>query len=113
MYREQIQPTQAFDVLFEGAMKPLFEGLSRIVGHLRNRPHDDPEIVVVTHALHGMALSFRVSHAAILRRLGKESLADHDVEQIAGVIADLAVAAVSAGSTTPPTTDFGGDPDHG
>jgi AcrR family transcriptional regulator len=113
MYREQIQPTQAFDVLFEGAMKPLFEGLSRIVGHLRNRPHDDPEIVLAVHALHGMILTFRVSQAAILRRLGKESLSDEDVEQIASVVAALAVAAVSGEFTTPSTTDSERDPDHG
>jgi AcrR family transcriptional regulator len=111
MYREQIQPTEAFDVLFEGALKPLFEGLSRIIGHLRDRAHDDPEVVVVAHVLHGMILSFRASHTTILRRLGKESLSDDDVEQIAGVVADLAVAAVSTELTTPSATHS--ERDHG
>lgn len=95
VYGEQIRPTEAFEILYERSFRDLFETISMIVGRIRDLDHTDPEAILVAHAVHGQILTFRASRATILRRLNKASFSAADVEQIADLVASLAVAALA------------------
>ena len=78
--KEQQAPSEAFDRLFEGAMRGLAETTTQLVAIARGLPPESAEARVAAFTLVGQALVFRAAHAAVLRhlqwsRLGKDELA--------------------------------------
>jgi AcrR family transcriptional regulator len=84
--REQMDPSPAFDVLFERIMRPAHHLGCRLLGGLLGRPADDPEIMVRVFALFGQVLVFRIARAATARRLGWEALTDERVALVKDVL---------------------------
>ena len=80
--REQQQPSEAFDVLFERAMFPMLELVSQLLGALESKPPDSTEIRMLVVTIFGQTLIFRVARASVLRTLGVEELGPADVEAI-------------------------------
>ncbi|MEZ5666224.1 MAG: CerR family C-terminal domain-containing protein [Alphaproteobacteria bacterium] len=68
--REQMDPSPAFDVIYDGFMRGLHGLCCRLVGRLRGRPADDAEVVIVTTTLFGQILVFRAARATAQRALG-------------------------------------------
>ncbi len=84
--REQMQPTGAFDVLYEHLIRPVHSACSAAVGRLTGRPEDADETVIRTHAVMGQVLVFLSARETILRRLGRDALGPADAEEIRGII---------------------------
>ena len=95
--REHLQPTGAFDILYEGFMKPLQDALSAIVAELEGSSVDEASTVFKAHALLGQVLSFGVARQLLYRRLGRASLTQADVEAIAETVASLGSRALRRG----------------
>jgi AcrR family transcriptional regulator len=73
--REQQQPTEAFERLYQGAMKAKIETLIRLL--VRVRPDlAEPERRATAVMLFGQALVLRVGRASVCRVLGVEALGE-------------------------------------
>jgi AcrR family transcriptional regulator len=68
--REQMEPTEAFDILYGGMMGRLVDHLSALIVSIGGRRCDDAEARLKTLAIVGQALVFRVARATLLRATG-------------------------------------------
>jgi AcrR family transcriptional regulator len=89
--REQLHPTQAYDILYENFLGPMHKTMSRLLGRINNRNEDDPDIILLTQAIIGQSLSFLLAKQTYLRRLGVETLENLDIETIAEKLGDMSV----------------------
>ncbi len=90
MLREQLQPTAAFEVLYEGLIRPIHEAISMLTSRLLGGAADETETILRAHAVLGQVLAFEIGRATILRRLGWPSFAPEQIEQIAAIAAEFA-----------------------
>jgi TetR/AcrR family transcriptional regulator, regulator of cefoperazone and chloramphenicol sensitivity len=96
--REQLAPTENFDLLFKRFIAPLHQTIGTLVAGLQARRPDEPIIVTQAHALVGQALVFVVARQAFLQRMGYQKIDQAEAERIAEVVAAMALAAVGAPS---------------
>lgn len=68
--REQMEPTEAFDVLYGGMMGRLIDHLSALIVRIGGGRCDAAEARLKTLAIVGQALVFRVARATVLRATG-------------------------------------------
>jgi TetR/AcrR family transcriptional regulator, regulator of cefoperazone and chloramphenicol sensitivity len=68
--REQMEPTEAFDVLYSGVMGRLVDRLSGLIVRISGSRCDPAEARLRTLAVVGQALVFRVARATLLRVTG-------------------------------------------
>jgi TetR/AcrR family transcriptional regulator, regulator of cefoperazone and chloramphenicol sensitivity len=68
--REQMEPTEAFDVLYGGVMGRLVDHLSALIVRIGEGRYDHAEARLKTVAIVGQALVFRVARATLLRATG-------------------------------------------
>jgi AcrR family transcriptional regulator len=86
--REQLCPTQAFDILFERFMKPLDQVLFGLVARIMCREQDDQEVKLRVFAIMGQILMFHISPSAIKRTLNWERFGPENLEAISRVVID-------------------------
>ncbi len=84
--REQATPTEAFDILYEGFMKPMQKIAAKFLSVYTGIDPNSPEIKIRLHALKGQVLGFLVSRESILRDLGVKKLDQDDYKLIYAVI---------------------------
>jgi AcrR family transcriptional regulator len=68
--REQMEPTEAFDVLYAGMMGRLVDHLSALIVRIGRGQYDAADARLKTVAIVGQALVFRVARATVLRATG-------------------------------------------
>jgi TetR/AcrR family transcriptional regulator, regulator of cefoperazone and chloramphenicol sensitivity len=68
--REQMEPTEAFDVLYDGMMGRLVDHLSALIVRIGGGRYDKAEARLKTVAIVGQAIVFRVARATLLRATG-------------------------------------------
>jgi AcrR family transcriptional regulator len=95
--REQLRPTENFDLLFRSFIEPIHKAVSSIVARLNNHRADDGTIIIRAHAIIGQVLAFAVAQQSYLLRSGSSEMSLENVEEIANVISEMAV--ISAGSS--------------
>lgn len=78
--REQREPTQAFEVLYEGFMGRLLGLLTRLVRSMRGGDEPDARLSVIL--ILGQMLGFRVGRAGVLRHLGWSTIGDRELALI-------------------------------
>ncbi len=84
--REQMEPTPAFRLLFEGAMQPQLE---KIQGFLRRIAGPGPtaeELRVRSVALLGQVIVFRVARAMLMRVTGWRRVGEQETERIRKIV---------------------------
>ena len=67
--REQAEPTEAFDVIFDRVMHPVANTCATLIGRLLDRPDSDDEVRIRTLALIGQVVFLRTAREAALRVL--------------------------------------------
>lgn len=88
--REQHQPSAAFDILYQRLMLPMQQGFVRLAARIDPTIDDTSRSgILITHALIGQILAFRMARSTVLRRLGQPAFNTADVAQIAAIISDL------------------------
>jgi AcrR family transcriptional regulator len=80
--REQLEPTAAFDVLYEGVLGHIYALITRLVARLLDLDPQSPQARLEMFALIGQALVFRIGRAAVLRRMEWPAVGPREVEQI-------------------------------
>jgi AcrR family transcriptional regulator len=86
--REQMQPTPAFDLLYERAVRLVHETVSTLVGAILGQPATDPKVILRAHMLVGQVLIFLSGQATIKRRLGLAGYSESEVALIKEVLSD-------------------------
>jgi len=99
--KEQQAPSEAFDRLFEGAMRGLAEATTQLVAIARGWAADASEARVAAFTLIGQALVFRAANAAVLRHLQWTQLGEHEVAMIQQQIRGNIRAIAGAGGNAP------------
>ena len=116
IFREQNQPTEAFDVIYSKLFGPMHAVMAKLVAGARGREQVDTECRLVAHALTGPPIAFRAARTTLLRHLGQDAYAADDVAQIQALLQAITEAALdyrSLGSnplpSSPRQTNSGAD----
>jgi len=96
IFREQLHPTPAFDILYTELIEPMQRGYAQLLACALGKPADDETIKLTTHALLGQVLIFRIGQTTILRRLDRARFAAKDIDRITTIIIDNTLAAIDA-----------------
>lgn len=83
---EQLAPSEAFDLLFEGGMREVHGAVAALLGRLLGAGPDDAEVRMRTSLLLGQVLVFRAARALVLRTLDRDALDGADVRAIRGLV---------------------------
>jgi TetR/AcrR family transcriptional regulator, regulator of cefoperazone and chloramphenicol sensitivity len=89
--REQLQPTEAYDILYENFFKPLHHTISCLVGRLINLNEDDPQTIIIAHAILGQSIFFATAKEAYLRLQGINDLDEPHINDIARTLGELSI----------------------
>ncbi|MES9860535.1 MAG: CerR family C-terminal domain-containing protein [Candidatus Thiodiazotropha sp. LLP2] len=82
IFREQNQPTEAYQILFDNFLQPMNYTLAQLVAkHLGAQP-SDPEVLFLVHALIGQTVIFHIGKTTLLRLLKKRSYSRATIEEI-------------------------------
>lgn len=97
--KEQMQPSAAFDIIFDGGLGMGHKTLCRFVARLMDRPEDDPETVIRAHTILGQIMAFRAGREIFLRQINRKTLTEEAVEELLGVIMDNCSRIFMCGNT--------------
>ena len=86
--REQLSPSEAFGILFEGFMRPLDLALFGLVARIMGQEPDDPEVKLRSFSILGEILIFHISPSAVKRTLNWEGYGPDNLDAIRCVIMD-------------------------
>lgn len=86
--REQMQPTAAFDLLYEGMVRHVHEALARAIAVVLGRKPQDPFVLLKAQTLMGQVLIFLAGRETARRRLGWKCYTPAEAQQVEAVIAD-------------------------
>ncbi|MDT8896443.1 CerR family C-terminal domain-containing protein [Halomonas sp. I1] len=86
--REQVHPSEAFDILQDQAFGVIQVTLSQLIARLTGRDADDPITTLETHTLVGQMVFFLIAREPLLRRL---SLTSFDADTLT-TIEDVVVS---------------------
>lgn len=86
LLREQLEPTAAFDVFYNGFLEPIQRCSRLLIGTLLGLPEDDQEIKVRSYVLLGSVLMFHLSRAEVGRNLKWENYDADKIESIRRVL---------------------------
>jgi len=86
--REQMAPTAAFDIVYDGVIRHVHATASALVGRLIDAPADAPGTILRAHALLGQVFMFLAAREAILRRLEAPALSPEALDEIRRLIAE-------------------------
>lgn len=92
LIREQMEPTEAFHVVYAAVMKPMFEVGSRLVSVLLEEDATSDHVKLRTISLFGSLLIFRVAHAAAMTLLDWRTVGTNEVRTIQDLTEELVEA---------------------
>ena len=84
--REQMNPTPAFDILYDRMLRPLHETLTGLVARLTGMPESTDEAILCAHGILGQAVIFNTYREAVLRRLKWKAYETHGTQQIVALV---------------------------
>jgi AcrR family transcriptional regulator len=96
--REQIHPTKAFTILYDGALRELQECGARLIAVAVGNQGTSEEFKLRFHALLGEVLIFRFARETILRGVGWKDIGERESDIVATLIeehVELMLAALS------------------
>lgn len=84
--REFLDPSAAFDILYENFMERILRPCTVLIARLTDKTANDPECAVRAFALVGQILVFRTTRAAVSKRLDWQDFTQERVDLIRSVI---------------------------
>lgn len=95
--REQHSPTEAFERLYQGAMKDMIEGFGNLLG--RARPDLEPlELRATIMLIFGQALVLRAGRASVCKALGTDNLGEDESRLLRARIRANSLAILTGGN---------------
>ncbi len=95
--REQFDPTEAFDILYERIMAPSYVAISKLLGPMLGLEPDSEALKLRVFSIIGQALVFRVARSAILRRLEWDTYTPERLDQIRAALRANILAITESG----------------
>jgi TetR/AcrR family transcriptional regulator, regulator of cefoperazone and chloramphenicol sensitivity len=80
--REQQDPSEGFDVLYEGIMQRVLGIISRLVGRIGAIDPSSRQAVLLAITIMGQVLVFRAARAAVMRRMAWHKLGAEEIAAI-------------------------------
>ena len=100
--REMMEPTPAFELLYEGLVGPVHGRLCALWAAAAGTEAEAPETRLSVFAMIGQVLYFRLARPAVMRRMGWQAIGAEEGEAIAGIIrAAVAASVLAARGDTP------------
>jgi len=90
--REQMEPTEAFERIYQGIMAPMIGIARRLVGVLLDTDPTSERVRLRTLSFVGNILVFRVAHAAVLAQMEWETVGPRQLETLHTLAAELVAA---------------------
>ena len=84
--KEQMHPTKAFDILYQGCLERLHQVGARLIEAYTGETPGQQETVLRFHALLGQSLAFRFARETIVRRAGWSDIGPDQVALIERVV---------------------------
>ncbi len=100
--REQMEPTRAFDIIYEGLVQPVLQCCLALVARILHRQPDDPEAMLRVIAIAGQVLVFRTSREAIVRTLQWKGYSRTEIQAVQGAIVKHARAILGMPDSSSP-----------
>jgi TetR/AcrR family transcriptional regulator, regulator of cefoperazone and chloramphenicol sensitivity len=85
--REQMKPSPAFDVIYDGAIGHIVEALGKLLHQVAAGRAPKEQIRVRCMALIGQVLAFRIAHAALMRATNWTKLGKRETELVRNIVA--------------------------
>ena len=89
MVREQADPTEAFERVYGGIMRPGLAVVRRLVGVVTGEAADSDWVRLRTLTLVGSVIIFRVDRATLLRELGWPAIGPNEADAVRALATDL------------------------
>lgn len=86
MIREQMDPTPAFDILYDRFLGPMHRLATALVARIRGLAPDDPEAAITASTLVGQVMVFRAARATVARRLGWNDYTDARIQRVQAAV---------------------------
>ena len=80
--REQMQPTQAFDLIYERVIRHIHETISKLLAIVLDRPPEDRSVILRAQMIVGQVLIFLSGRETIRRRLNLTGYTDEEFAEI-------------------------------
>jgi TetR/AcrR family transcriptional regulator, regulator of cefoperazone and chloramphenicol sensitivity len=90
--REYAQPSDAFDILYEGRIGPMHEAVSELVAAAVGRDSRDPETIILTHSVIGQVIVFGIARVVLWRRLDWDEQTSERLDLIVRTVTTSVVA---------------------
>jgi TetR/AcrR family transcriptional regulator, regulator of cefoperazone and chloramphenicol sensitivity len=84
--REQIEPSEAFDILYEGVMGPFHRCLCSLIAAILDLESEGPETKLRAYAVAGQVFIFHISRAEIGRSMTWEAYSPGELHMIRRVV---------------------------
>ena len=91
-----MEPTPAFELLYEGMVGPVHGRLCVLWAAATGMEAEAPETRLSVFAMIGQVLYFRLARPAVMRRMGWQAIGAAESEAIAGIIRAAVAASVLA-----------------
>lgn len=100
IFREQNDPTEAFDILYRDLIEPLQSAYADLLSGMIGIAPDTRQVALMTHALFGQIIIFRNAQTTVLRRLQLQRFDEHDIDEIKTLLTQLTLAAIDGQTHT-------------
>lgn len=84
--REQLDPTPAFQRLYDGMLVHMHSTLAQLVAKLTGTSPDDPETRIRAQTIFGQIVTFKSSRETVLRNMKWKAFGDKEIEAVTSVI---------------------------
>lgn len=88
IFREQHQPSAAFDILYAKLLEPIHQLLTSLVARCRGWQLDDRRAIILAQALIGQTVIFRLGRTTLLRRLNQAEYSAADIKRLKAQLSD-------------------------
>lgn len=103
VFREQMEPSPAFDVIYAQVMQPIMASVRRLVAAISGGEPEDQAVGLQAVAIVGQVMVFRFARAAVLRQLEWQATGEPEL----GAIRTMLRASVRALPQANPTPEIG------
>ncbi|MCW2258220.1 AcrR family transcriptional regulator [Providencia alcalifaciens] len=84
--REQLNPTEAYSIIHEQALGPIYTKLNRLIAIYIDSDPNNLTTLIQTHAILGETLSFRIARETLLRQTGWKHINEDEYKIINQVL---------------------------
>ena len=82
IFREQAQPTEAYEILYRELLQPMHVTLSSLIACHRGEATVSRSSIMLAHAIMGQCVIFRIGRTTLLRRLDQTHYTRTDIDSL-------------------------------